>query len=152
VEGIGAQNAVCGGGRYDGLAEALGGPPTPGVGFATGLERIVMTLKEQKISIPDSVRPKVYFAFQGEDAKNRIVEFLSNLREIDIEAVMGFGSRSLKSQLREANHRNVKYVIILGENEMTQREVLIKTMDGGTQESVPWDDLVSFFEKQIGPS
>ena len=148
VQGIGAQNAICGGGRYDGLTEVLGGPPTPGVGFASGLERIVLALKEQKIKIPDSVKPKVYFAFQGEDAKNHILELLSKLREVNIEAIMGFGSRSLKSQLREANHRQVKYVAILGEKEMAQRQVLIKPMDGGVQEAVPWDDLILFFEKR----
>ncbi|MCJ7812060.1 His/Gly/Thr/Pro-type tRNA ligase C-terminal domain-containing protein, partial [bacterium] len=92
--------------------------------------------------------PKVYFAFQGEDAKNHILELLSKLREVNIEAIMGFGSRSLKSQLREANHRQVKYVAILGEKEMAQRQVLIKPMDGGVQEAVPWDDLILFFEKR----
>ncbi len=152
VQGIGAQNAVCGGGRYDGLVEVLGGPPTPGVGFASGLERIVLALKEQKIKIPDRVKPKVYFAFQGEDAKNRILELLLKLREANIEAIMGFGSRSLKSQLREANHRQVKYVAILGEKEMAQKQILIKPMEGGVQETVFWDDLILFFEKQIGPS
>ncbi len=150
VEGIGAQNAVCGGGRYDGLAEALGGPPTPGVGFASGLERIILTLKEQKVVIPDPVKPKIYFAFQGEEAKNRVVELISNLRKRNIEAIMGFGSRSLKSQLREANHRNIRFVVILGENEMAQRKVLIKTMEGGVQESVSWDNLIPFFEKETG--
>lgn len=149
VEGIGAQNAVCGGGRYDGLAEALGGPSTPGVGFASGLERIVLTLKEQNISIPEMIKPKVYFAFQGEDAKNQTVTLLSNLRKANIESIMGFGSRSLKSQLREANHRNVKYVVILGEEEMAQKEVLIKTMEGGAQKSIPWNDLNLFFEKKL---
>ncbi|MBN2029719.1 histidine--tRNA ligase [bacterium] len=152
VEGIGAQNAVCGGGRYDGLAEALGGPPTPGVGFASGLERIILTLKEQKVEIPEPVRPNVYFAFQGDDAKNKVVEFLSILRKHNIEAIMGFGSRSLKSQLREANRRNIQFVIILGENEMAQKKVLIKTMEGGVQESVSWDGLIPFFEKRIGSS
>jgi len=148
ARGIGAQNAVCGGGRYDGLAEVLGGPPTPGVGFASGLERIVRTLKQESVQIPERVLPKVYFAFQGEKAKRQVVGLLSKLREAGVEGVMGFGSRSLKAQLREANRRGAEYTVILGEEEMGKGEVLVKTMEGGAQESVGWEDLIPFFKKR----
>lgn len=148
AQGIGAQNAVCGGGRYDELAEVFGGPSTPGVGFASGLERIVLTLKHEGVKIPGGVKPRVYFAFQGEEAKNQIVGLLSKLREAGVVGVMAFGSRSLKAQLREANRRGAEYTVILGEEEMARGEVLVKTMEGGGQESVHWEDLIAFFEKR----
>jgi len=148
AHGIGAQNAVCGGGRYDELAEVFGGPSTPGVGFASGLERIVLTLKHEGVKIPGGIKPRVYFAFQGEEAKNQIVGLLSKLREAGVVGVMAFGSRSLKAQLREANRRGAEYTVILGEEEMARGEVLVKTMEGGGQESVHWEDLIAFFEKR----
>jgi histidyl-tRNA synthetase len=142
AQGIGAQNAVCGGGRYDGLAEALGGPPVPGVGFASGLERIVLTLKQHQISVPGVVTPVVFFAYRGDKAKHHVVELLSRMREAGIESIMGFGDRSLKAQLREAHKRNARYTVILGDEELEKKEITVKTMDGGAQESIPWDRLI----------
>lgn len=147
AQGIGAQNAVCGGGRYDGLAEAIGGSSTPGVGFASGLERIVMTLKNQGESVQMS-SINVYFASQGDKATEKSVELLARLREAGINGTMGFGSRSLKAQLREANRRGAQYTIILGEEELARKEVQIKTMEGGEQDSVTWKDLLMFFREK----
>jgi len=146
AQGIGAQNAVCGGGRYDGLAEVLGGAPTPGVGFASGLERIVLLLKQQDVILPQGNKPRIYFAYQGEEAKRQVVKLLSNLRKNSIESIMSFGERSFKAQLREADRRKVEYVVILGEEEVAKKGVLLKTMGEGTQEFILWDDLLSFLK------
>jgi histidyl-tRNA synthetase len=148
AQGIGAQNAVCGGGRYDGLAEAIGGPPTPAVGFASGMERIVLTLKQEGVEVPAVGEPQVYFAFQGDEAKKQIVRFLHQFREAGIKSIMGFGSRSLKAQLREANRRGARYTIILGEEELKKRIAQIKDMEGSSQESIPWDGLIDYFQKR----
>ena len=146
AHGIGAQNAVCGGGRYDVLAELLGGPPTPGVGFASGMERIVLTLKEHKLDVPGKIGTKIYFACHGENAKRMTVTLLSRMRDRGIESVMGFGSRSLKAQMREANRSLADYAVIIGDEEIDRKEAVVKSMQDSSQKSVPWDKLVTYFE------
>lgn len=148
AQGIGAQNAVCGGGRYDSLAEVLGGPPTPGVGFASGLERVVLTLQQEGVSIPGIDIPDVYLAFQGKGTEKLAIELLVQLREEKVKGVMSFGSRSLKAQLREANRRSVKYTVIIGETEMAKDEVLVKRMEDGKEESIRCEALVSFLAEK----
>jgi histidyl-tRNA synthetase len=143
AEDIGAQNAVCGGGRYDGLAEAIGGPATPGVGFASGIERIVLALKRQASGGPARRTPAVYIAHLGKEAERKAVGLLSALRAEGVEAVMGFGERSLKAQLREANTRGAKYAALLGESEMAQGAIQVKSMSDGSQVTLRWDDFVS---------
>lgn len=149
AQGIGAQNAVCGGGRYDGLSEAIGGDPTPAVGFASGMERIVLTLIQEGVDVPRGHSPHVFFAFKGEEAKKKVVGLLSRLRETGVESIMGFGSRSLKAQLREANRCGAEYTVILGEEELAKGEAQVKVMEGGAQESVAMKDLISFFGKEV---
>jgi histidyl-tRNA synthetase len=152
AQGIGAQNAVCGGGRYDGLAEILGGPSTPGVGFASGIERIILTLKEQGVDIPHSIGISVFFACMGHETKNRAVALLSDLRQRGISATMGFGSRSFKAQLREANRLHVPYTVILGEEEIKKGMALVKRMESGEQEEVLLDRVVDYIlEKELNP-
>ncbi|HHS12974.1 MAG TPA: histidine--tRNA ligase [bacterium] len=150
AQDIGAQNAVCGGGRYDGLAEVLGGPPTPGVGFASGLERIILTMKEQNVEIPQVPGPRVFLAAQTESANRVIVRMLSDLREAGIAGVMGFGGRSLKARLREANRRGARYVLILGESELSRKRIQIKNMQGGEQREIAFEEVVSFFKEGDG--
>ncbi len=145
AEGIGSQNAVCGGGRYDGLAEAVGGPATPGVGFASGIERIVLTLKQQTAGEGTLARPKpaVYFVHLGEAAGRQAVALLTECRAAGIEAVMGFGERSLKSQMREANTRGAARVAVIGESEIAGRIVQLKSMEDGGQVAVQWAELIA---------
>jgi histidyl-tRNA synthetase len=148
AQGIGAQNAVCGGGRYDKLAEVLGGPPTPAVGFASGMERLVLILKNEGIAVPETGKPAVFCAWQGEDAKDQTVQILSRFRDGGMNSVMGFGSRSLKAQLREANRLGVAYTVILGEEEVKTKQATVKSMESGTQESVPWEKLMDYFKNR----
>jgi len=143
AEGIGAQNAVCGGGRYDGLVEILGGPSTPGIGFAAGIERIVMTMKHQDIPVPDASSPVVYIASQGNKAASRAVQLLNIFRNHSVRAIMGFGGRSFKAQFREADRRNVHYVAMIGEDEIAGNTVTLKSMKDGHQETVTWDQCIA---------
>jgi histidyl-tRNA synthetase len=128
AQGIGAQNAVCGGGRYDGLAEALGGDPTPGIGFGSGMERLVLLMKEQGIEAPGLPAPQVALAPIGQEAKVRALQLLSDLRGGGIRAVIGFGDRSLRAQLRGANRSQVAYAVILGDDEMAAGQARIQDM------------------------
>ncbi len=151
AQGIGAQNAVCGGGRYDKLAEILGGPPTPAVGFAAGMERIILTLKEEKIRVPSPAPTLFYLAGQGEEAKRQCVRLLSSLRGRNLRSMMGYGSRSLKAQLREANRIHAAFTVIVGEEEAGKKEMQVKDMKTGEQKSLKQEALEAFLsERGIG--
>lgn len=128
AQGIGAQNAVCGGGRYDGLAEELGGDPTPGIGFGSGMERLVLLMKEQGIEVPGLPAPQVALATIGQEAKVRALQLLSDLRGVGIRAVIGFGDRSLRAQLRGANRSQVAYAVILGDDELAAGQARLQDM------------------------
>lgn len=149
AEGIGAQNAVCGGGRYDGLAQELGGPPTPGVGFAAGIERIVMIMKHQGIEVPPLEGPKVFVAFTGEALKKEAVKLTSRLRRSGIGATHALGDRSLKAQLKRADKAGVLYTVIVGEEEFAQGKVALRSMKDGTQVEVQIDDLERWLREAI---
>ncbi len=149
AEGIGAQNALCGGGRYDGLVELLGGPPTPSVGFATGIDRIILTLKSQSIEPPPLPRPQVFMAYRGQAAKQAAIRLLYRLREADIGAVMGFGERSLRAQLRQAGRQGVAYALILGDDELASAQVTVRDMASGQQEQVAQTHVVAWLNNHL---
>jgi histidyl-tRNA synthetase len=149
AEGIGAQNALCGGGRYDGLVELIGGPPTPSVGFATGIERIILTLKQQDIEPPSLSTPQVFLAYRGEAAKRAAIRLLYQLREADVGAVMSFGDRSLRAQLRQAGRQEVAYTLILGEEELAAGQVTARDMAQGQQERVARGDIVVWLQTRL---
>jgi histidyl-tRNA synthetase len=144
--GIGAQAAVCGGGRYDGLAEALGGPPTPGVGFASGIERIILTMKTQGVGVPPAPTPLALMATLGEEARLSGIKLATNLREAGIPVSLAFGDHSLRSQMREAGKLEVAYTLILGADEVQARRVIVRDMAAASQESVAWDEIVDWLK------
>jgi histidyl-tRNA synthetase len=148
-EGIGAQNALFGGGRYDGLAEMLGGPPTPGVGFGSGLERHVMTLKTQNIKPPALPRPPVFIATLGKEARPAAIDLTVELRKAGLGTWMAFGQRGLKSQLREANRREASYAVILGQDEIDAGEATVRDMARGQQERVPLQELAKWLTTRL---
>jgi len=149
--GIGAQAAVCGGGRYDGLAEALGGPPTPGVGVAAGLERIILVMKDQEVDVPPLPTPPVFLAHLGADGKREAVRLANGLREAGVGTWLAFGRRGLKSQLREANKRQARYVVILGEDELARGVTAVRDMQTGEQVEVKLTELVTWLQKKNRP-
>ncbi|HRQ40840.1 MAG TPA: histidine--tRNA ligase [Chloroflexota bacterium] len=148
AEGIGAQAAVCGGGRYDGLAESIGGPATPGVGFGSGIERIILGLQEAGIDPPVPPHPEILVAHFGGATKTVAAQLVFRLRSAGIGARLAFARerRSLKSQMREANKHNIKTVLILGEEEVAQGLVVVRPLDGGEQQSIPLDEVVSYLK------
>jgi histidyl-tRNA synthetase len=138
----GAQVALGGGGRYDNLIEQLGGKPTPAVGFATGIERLVLNLKNQNVTIPTQSPPTVFVAYLGKEAKDEALKLTSRLRREGISAIGTFSERSLKAQLKQANVSGTRYAIIIGDEEVKNNTVMLKNMAEGEQQTIPLDKVV----------
>lgn len=125
---VGAQASVCGGGRYDGLMEQLGGKPTPGIGFATGIERIILNIKEQGIQVPEVGKPDLYMAYLGDEARMAAFQLADEARRRGISCVSAVGTRSLKAQMKQANSLGARFAFILGEQEVKEGTVTIRDM------------------------
>ena len=147
--GIGAQAAVCGGGRYDGLSELLGGPPTPGVGFGSGLERIILVMKQLGVEVPPLSGPSVFLAHLGPQAKREALQLCDTLRRENVGVWIAFGKRGLRSQLREAGKRSVRYAVILGEDELTTGTATVRDMQAREQVSVELTGLVEWLKARV---
>jgi len=135
------QSTLGGGGRYDDLIEALGGKPTPGVGFAAGLERIILNLKGQHLDIPPLPRPDVFIAYLGHEAKIQAMKIAAELRKAEIATIMATGDKSLKGQMRQANSLGSTNVLILGEQESKNRNVILRDMRNGEQQTIPLAEI-----------
>ncbi len=140
------QSEIGGGGRYDYLIEELGGKPSPGVGFGTGLERIILNMKEQGVEVPPLPSPRVLIACLGDEAKDKAVRLTSDLRLAGIPAVNAASGRSLKAQLRQANTLGVEYTVILGEDEVKNGTATLRNMANASQETVPFDKLTDLLK------
>ncbi len=149
VEGIGSQNAMCGGGRYDGLIEQLGGPPTPGIGFGSGIERIILSMKEQDLQPEPLQGPQVFVIHAGEKAKKIAVELTFKLRENKIATLMAFGEKSFKAQMRDANRQGTKIALILGQDEVDKQLVSVKDLKTGSQDLVAKKDVIDFVASKL---
>ena len=147
--GIGAQAAVCGGGRYDGLAELLGGPPTAGVGFGSGLERIILVMEQLGVEVPPLPAPRVFLAHLGPQARREALRLADALRRADVGTWLPFGERGLRSQLREAGKRAMRYVVILGEDELASGTATVRDMQTGEQTSVELAELVEWLRVAV---
>ncbi|MCK5589490.1 MAG: histidine--tRNA ligase [Dehalococcoidales bacterium] len=147
-EGKGVQIALGGGGRYDNLIEELGGKPTPAVGFAAGIERIIIVLKNQNVIVPTLPKPVAYVACLGTQAKLEATKLVSRLRHQGIAAIQATGDKSLKSQLRQANSLDVKYTVIIGEKEVANETAVLRDMSSGEQKTVPFNEIASLLEKR----
>jgi histidyl-tRNA synthetase len=137
----GGQSAIVGGGRYDGLIEAIGGRPTPAVGFAMGIERVILNLKEQGLTVPPRATPDTYLASRGEHAGRAAVPLARRLRDEGIGVITSSGERSLKSQLRQANSLGVARVIIIGDDEVAAGTAVVRDMSANTQTTLSQDEL-----------
>lgn len=140
---LGAQDVICGGGRYDGLIETLGGRATPGIGFGSGIERIVLTLKAQNVEPPRATQPIAFIAYLGEAAKVAAIQLTAQLRDADLLSQMSFGDRSLKAQLKSANRAHAKFAIIIGEEELAKGMVTIRELETKTQNDVPFPEIIT---------
>lgn len=138
---LGAQSAVAGGGRYDGLIEEMGGNPTPAVGFATGLERLLLALESQNL-LPEKNRSvDAYVVALGETAQAEGFKLLNSLRQQGLSAAMDFAGRSMKAQMKQANKLGAKYSVILGEDEIAEGVVMLRSMEDSSQVKVPMNQV-----------
>lgn len=138
---LGAQSAVAGGGRYDGLIEEMGGNPTPAVGFATGLERLLLALESQNL-LPEKNRSvDAYVVALGEAAQAEGFKLLNSLRKQGLSAAMDFAGRSMKAQMKQANKLGAKYSVILGEDEIAEGVVMLRSMEDSSQAKVPMNQV-----------
>jgi histidyl-tRNA synthetase len=134
---LGAQNAVAGGGRYDGLVEDLGGPPTASIGFAVGEERILASLAAGREVATAPPPTGIYVATVGGVAPSLAMGLAQTLRRRGLRAALDLEGRSLKGQMRQANKEGCRYVLILGEDEVKRGQAVVKDMVGGTQQEIP---------------
>jgi histidyl-tRNA synthetase len=137
---LGAQDAVAGGGRYDGLVQALGGPDQPGVGFAVGVDRLMDLLQARAPAFEK--HPHLFIAAVGESVRDMAFQWLEELRLQGVRAEMDFEDRSLKSQMRRANKLGAAFVLLLGDRELDEGEAVLRNMVTKEQERIPVDHIV----------
>jgi len=144
---IGAQNAILGGGRYDGLVKQLGGPDRVGIGFAAGIERLVLAMPED--GGPQDRKP-VFVAAMGEAARDAALALLRDLRRSGLEAHMEYEGRSIKSQMKRADRLKAAVTLILGDNELASGVVAVKNMRTSEQTTVPRADIIAHVARMVG--
>jgi histidyl-tRNA synthetase len=143
TSGLGSQNAIGGGGRYDNLVERLGGRSTPGVGFGVGIERLLIALEAQQAVLVDPRRPLVWLIAGGQAAKDAAWSLLADLRAAGIAADMDLGNRSMKAQFKIADRESAKFCIVLGDDELARGEATLKNLSTGEQSAVPATEIIS---------
>ena len=137
---LGAQNALCGGGRYDDLIEILGGPSTPGVGFAGGMERAILILQENQA--PEPLRLDVYLVPLGEEAYTQAMLLAMRLREAGIRTELSYDRRGLSAQLKVANRKHARFALLLGEQELREGSLLLRNMESGEQRTISKSEVL----------
>lgn len=152
--------ALSGGGRYDGLAEILGGAHTPGIGFGAGVERIILEMKKLGIKPPEAEKPRAFIVAFGKTAeyKEASVKLVAELRQAGLRADMSYGGRSSKAQMKQANASGAVYALLLGENEVAGGFVTVKDLQAGGMETekkqfeIKREDLVEFLTRGKTPA
>ncbi|MCT4543748.1 MAG: histidine--tRNA ligase [Vallitalea sp.] len=146
---IGAQGTVCGGGRYDKLVEECGGSPTPAVGFAAGIERLIMTIEAINGASQHEPKRDIYLGYVGENAKKTTFALINELRRNNISAETDLMSRSVKAQMKYANKIGAKYSAIIGDNELEENSIRIKNMETREQTDLSIQEIVKFMKDNI---
>ncbi len=149
-ESLGAQNTLCGGGRYDGLVEEAGGAPTPAVGFASGIERALMVMKAQGDAPDVSAGITAFVVSLGEKARDEALRLLYRLRGEGISSDCDYGRKGLKAQMKAADRSGAAYALLLGDDELAARTVTLKHMASGDQETVSLDGIVEIIRERSG--
>lgn len=145
---IGAQGTVCGGGRYDGLIEACGGSATPGIGFAIGIERLLLVMESQGIEIPKQEGIDIFIASIGDEAGMCAQRLVHSLRMEGISAESDLMARSIKAQMKYADKLGATYTVVLGDNEIESNKAFLKNMQTGEQKEINLDTLVDRLKMQ----
>jgi histidyl-tRNA synthetase len=147
AEGFGAITTLCGGGRYNGLIQEMGGPETPGIGFAFSIERLISALEIEGISFKNEMNVDCYIVSLGDEAKDYAVVLLQQLRKAGISAEKDYLDRKMKAQLKSADRTGANFVAILGEDEIMKNVINLKNMETGNQTEISLSDFVSEFKK-----
>ena len=149
-DGLGAQSAIGGGGRYDGLSEELGGPPLPSVGWALGVDRTVLALEAEGVEPPGSGRVVDVFAVPlGEAARHMLFGLVLKLRAEGVNADFAFGGKGLKGAMKAADRSGARYALVAGERDLSADVVQLKDLESGEQVPVPIDQLVSTIKEKL---
>ena len=143
---IGSQSAVCGGGRYDGLIEELGGAPTPGIGFALGIERLIMVMEKKGLPFGEVAEPKLFVANIGDSAGAYAEKLVYSLRQSGIICEKDRMGRSLKAQMKYADKSGFAYTVFLGDDEIAQKRATLKRMSDGESVVVELDELINYLK------
>ena len=141
AEGIGAQSTVCGGGRYDGLVESLGGPKLSGIGFGMGITRLILAMRELGVADVAPKLPKLYIAALGERAMIKALEITERLRRLGSYVECDVVGRSLKAQMKYANKIGAEYTLIIGDSEIDAGKAQLRNMKDGEQREVLLDSF-----------
>ena len=142
---LGAQSALAGGGRYDGLIEEIGGSPTPGIGFAAGIERILIALEKQNLIPSAQKNLDAFIVTAGKVAEVCGFQLLNNLRQKNISATMDFAGRSMKAQMKQAAKSGAKFALIIGDDEVTNKTVTVKNLETSAQEIISLNEVAKKF-------
>ena len=143
-ENLGAQDALLGGGRYNGLVGSLGGKDAPAVGFAAGMERVIIAAKNRKKISPKI--PTIYAICTNDEAMGILQNSAKQLRNIGYKVICETLRRSMRSQMRDANKSNADYVMIIGDDEFNSRTIQLKDLKNGEQEKVDLEKIISYFK------
>ncbi|MFC9652489.1 MULTISPECIES: histidine--tRNA ligase [unclassified Streptomyces] len=149
-DGLGAQSAVGGGGRYDGLSEMIGGPALPSVGWALGVDRTVLALEAEGISLDLPNATSVFAVPLGEEARRRLFAVVTELRRAGIPADFSYGAKGLKGAMKNANRSGARYTIVAGERDLAEGVAQLKDMESGEQSAVALDGLVTELTQRLG--
>ena len=150
IPGFGSQNVLGAGGRYNNLVENIGGPSIPGVGFAIGLERLLLALEMEKIDINYNSYPEVYVIPMGIEAKAKAVNLVNSLRLSGFSVEMDYDNRNLKSNFKSADKLGVKYIIIIGEEEIKSKVLTIKNNESKEEYKVDLENIIEFLDEKLG--
>jgi histidyl-tRNA synthetase len=148
-DGLGAQSAVGGGGRYDGLSEDVGGPPMPGVGWALGVDRTVLALRAEGIEVATDSGVRVFAVPLGAAAKQRLLTVVDALRRRGVAADLAYGDRGLKGAMKAADRSGARFALVAGERDLADGQVQVKDLATAEQEPVAIDDVVDHIEKRL---
>lgn len=143
ASGFGAITTLCGGGRYDGLTEEIGGPAAAGIGFGMSIERLLLAMEAENVSFENDATLDVYVVALGDEAKRVGTNALRMLRDHGFRSDMDYMNRKMKAQMKSADRLSAKYVVIIGEDEVAENAVLVRNMENREQEKVTLENLVS---------
>lgn len=149
ASGFGAITTLAGGGRYNGLVEELGGPSSPGIGFAMSIERLLLALEAEQVEIEDNSASDAYVIALGDAPKLEAMKIVKALRDAGISAEMDYADRKLKAQMKSADRKKSQFVFILGEDELNSQSVQIKELSTGDQQMVAIEEAVSYLQQKM---